>query len=410
MYRDVRMRGFQRRTSVADAFKWVDAIERPVRVEAVALAAAAGRILAEDVVSAFSVPAFARSAMDGWALRAEETFGAAETDPIALQVVGTSLPGRPFSGQVEPGQAIRIMTGAALPGGADAVLRAEDGRQEGGRLQVRAAVPAQKHVGAVGEDVLAGRTVLRAGRRLRAQDVGLLSSIGVAHPVVHDRPRVGLLVTGDELLPPGSAPHGTHIVDSNAPMLRALVARDGGVVTRARLLPDDEAVLHAALAEAAAVNDIVIVMGGSSVGEEDHAPHLLATLGDLAIHGVAMRPAAPTGMGTIGDTPVFLLPGNPVSCLSAYDFFAGRAIHGLAHRPGLYGPYERVQGVLSRKIASVLGRVDYVRVRVSAEGVAPLMSRGASILSSVTEADGYVLVPQDREGYGDGQTVEVYLY
>jgi len=410
MFRDVRMRGFQRRTSVADATAWVEGLEPAGRVEAVALADAADRILAEEVVSAFSVPAFARSAMDGWALCAEETFGAAETDPIGLRVVGTSLPGRPYAGTITRGEAVRIMTGAALPEGADAVLRAEDGRQEDERLQVRAAVPAQKHVGAVGEDILAGRPVLVRGRRLRPPDVGLLSSIGVGHPVVHTQPRVCLLVTGDELLPPGATPEGVRIVDSNSPMLRALVQRDGGLVTRARMLPDDEPVLRAALQEAAAANDVVIVIGGSSVGEEDHAPRLLATLGDLAIHGIAMRPAAPTGMGTIGSTPVFLLPGNPVSCLSAYDFFAGRLIHRFSYRPGPYGPYECVEGVLTRKITSVLGRMDYVRVRVSAAGVTPLMSRGASILSSVTEADGYVLVPQDSEGYADGRAVQVYLY
>lgn len=410
MFRDVRMRGFQRRTSVEDVLDWVAGFEAAGRVEPVALGDAAGRILAEDVVSRFSVPAFARSAMDGWAVRAEETFGAAETDPIALSVVGTSLPGRPHAGGIAPGQAIRIMTGAALPEGADAVLRAEDGRQVEAELQVRAPVPAQKNVGAVGEDILAGRTVLETGRHLRAQDVGLLSSIGVAHPVVFARPRVFLLATGNELLPPGAAPEGVRIVDSNSPMLRALVRRDGGVVTRARILPDEEAVLGASLHEAAASNDVVIVMGGSSVGEEDHAPRLLSTLGDLAIHGVAMRPAAPTGMGTIGETPVFLLPGNPVSCLSAYDFFAGRLIHSFARRSWPYDPYRHVQGVLSRKISSVLGRVDYVRVRMDGECVAPLMSRGASILSSVTEADGYVLVPQDSEGYVDGQTVRVYLY
>ena len=376
-------------------------------MERVGLAGCAGRILAEDVISAYAVPAFPRAAMDGWAVRGEETFGAKEDDPGDLAVVGLSLPGRPWASALEPGQAVRIMTGAPVPDGADAVLRAEDGEETDGRLAVRAPVPPGRHVGAVGEDVAVGARILASGRLLRPQDVGLAASVGCAVLRVRRRPRVALVVTGDELLPPGMAPEGAKIVDSNAPMLDALVARDGGVLAEPLRLPDDRDALARALADAP--GDALLVSGGSSVGQEDHAPTLLAEHGELAFHGVALRPASPAGVGVLGGRPVFLLPGNPVSCLCAYDFFAGRLVRRLAGRDPAW-PYRSVTAPLARKVSSVLGRVDYVRVRVTAGGVEPLMSRGASILSSTTEADGFLIVPRDSEGWPEGEPVETFLY
>jgi len=407
MFHDVRMRGFRRRADVEEVQAWIDGWAIEARLEDVALDDAAGRVLANALTSGVNVPTFARAAMDGWAVRGEDTFGAAETDPLMLEVVGTSLPGRPHEETVRPGQAVRIMTGAAVPDGADTILRAEDGHQEGGDLSVRAAVAIGRHVGAPGEDILAGRKVLPRGRRLRPQDLGVASSIGYPTLRVHARPGVHLIVTGDEVLPAGRVATGTCIVDANAPMLRALVRRDGGCVTGFEMLPDDATTIEVAMRAARA--DVLLVTGGSSVGQEDHAPRLLDALGELCWHGVGLRPAAPAGAGSIGEMAVFLLPGNPVSCLCAYDFFAGRLVRRMAGRAPAW-PYAVRRGVLTRKIASVLGRVDYVRVRMVGEGVAPLMARGASILSSTTEADGFVIVPRDHEGWPPGHEVDVHLY
>ena len=403
------MRGFAERTDVATAQAWVDALPAAQRAERVALAAAAGRVLAEDLVSPVDVPPFARAAMDGWAVRGADTFGAAETDPSSLTLVGSALPGRPFPGVVGAGEAARIMTGAPLPQGADAVLPAEQGEERAGVVLVREPVPPQRHVGAVGEDVRAGTRVLAAGRLLRPQDLGLAASVGSGELSVLAPPSVSLLITGDELLCAGERPDAARarIVDSNSPMLAALIERDGGRVAETLRVADGEASVRAALERAD--GDIVLVSGGSSVGLEDHAPCLLAALGTLVFHGLALRPASPTGMGLLGRRPVFLLPGNPVSCLCAYDLLAGRAIRaraGLSPEP----PYAVRTLPLARKIASVLGRVDYVRVRIVDGGVEPLMSRGASILSSTTEADGYVLVPRDLEGWPEGASVDVFLY
>jgi molybdopterin molybdotransferase len=418
----VRLRGFAARADVEQVERFLAARSEPLPPERVPLLACAGRVLAEDVRAAAAVPGFARSAMDGFALRGEDSFGASDYDPIRLKLLGQALPGRPFAGRVGAGEAVRIMTGAPLPEGADAVAMAEVCREEGGLVAITEPVAPQKNVGAIGEDVRAGEIVLRAGRRLRPQDAGLIASIGVARVSCYRRPRVQLVITGDELLPPGVTPSGARIADSNSVVLRALVARDGGVARDAAPLPDRREVIRLALASSDA--DVILVSGGSSVGVEDHAPGLVAELGTLDFHGIAMRPSSPTGVGrlprrregALGSDPkapserfVFLLPGNPVSCLCAYEFFAGPTIRALGGRSRTW-PHRRVRLPLARKLASQIGRVDYVRVAIEDGRVAPLATAGASILSSTVRAAGCVIVPRGREGMAEGEEVEVLLY
>ncbi len=403
---DVRMRGFARRTTVAEALSWVDRHVVRLPDERIPVAEVAGRVLAREVSSTVDVPQFARSMMDGFALRASDTLGASPYNRLTLEVIGESLPGRPFEGRVGRGQAVRIMTGAALPEGADAVLPVELLEIEPGRIHAQGDVSPGKHVGRIGEDVAAGDAVLPEGRLLRPQDAGVLASIGAGEVDVVRRPRVRIVVTGNELLPAGSRPEACKIVDSNGPMLAALVRRDGGVAVHPGIVPDEpEAILEAMRSEA----DVVLVSGGSSVGEEDHAPALLAAHGELPIHGIAMRPSSPTGIGLLDGRLVFLIPGNPVSCLCAYDFFAGRAIRALGGRPADW-PYRRIRARLGRKIVSTVGRLETMRVRLAEDRVEPLAIGGASVLSSTTRADGFVLVPPDCEGYPPGTEVEVYLY
>ena len=405
--RDVRMRGFAQRMDVEEVERLLRGHTAVLPSESVELADLVGRVLTEAVEARVDVPSFDRSAMDGYAVRGEDTFGASDYGPLALQIVGEAYPGRPFDGRVGPGEAVRIMTGAPLPAGADAVVMAEVCTEADARVEVREAVSPRKHVGAVGEDIRSGDVVLHAGRRLRAQDAGLLASIGVARAGCVRRPRVRMAITGDELLPAGSQPEGAQIVDSNSPMLRALVERDGGVDAGCELLPDRPERIRAALEAGGA--DVVLVSGGSSVGQEDHAPRVVAELGTLDFHGVSMRPSSPAGGGRIGEHAVFLLPGNPVSCLCAYEFFAGPTIRALGGRSRRW-PHVRVRLPLARKISSQVGRTDYVRVGIEAGLVVPLATSGASILSSTVRADGVVLVARDLEGMPEGAEVEVLLY
>jgi molybdopterin molybdotransferase len=405
---DVRMRGLRDRSEVEDVLGILQARTARLEGENVTPGAAAGRVLAEPVMSMVDVPGFARAAMDGFAVRAEDTFGADAYNPLPLTLIGEALPARPFASEVGPGQAVRVMTGAPMPVGADAVLMAEVAQVESAdRVLAREAVSPGRHVGRVGEDVAKGREVLPSDRRLRPQDLGLLASIGAGTVNVVRRPRVAILVTGDELLPPGSIPEGYRIVDSNSPMIEALVARDGGTALSVQYLPDRYEAVREAIHDARA--DIVLISGGSSVGKEDHAPRAVAELGELAVHGVALRPASPTGVGFIPPRTVFLLPGNPVSCLCAYDLFAGRVVRKLGGQQWDL-PYRRTQLPLASKIVSAVGRVDYVRVGVAGDLVHPIAVSGASILSTTVKADGFVLVDRDREGFAPGESVEVWLY
>ncbi len=406
---DVRMRGFTQRSTVEAAWSWIDTVLPPLSrlpTETADLWSAAGRVLAVDMTSEINVPGFARSMMDGFAVRSEETYGATAYSPLPFRILGDCLPGRPFSMTVGKGEAVRIMTGAPLPAGADAVLPVELARVDDASVLAMDQLSPGRHVGQVGEDLRAGEVILRAGRVLRAQDLGVLSSVGVGAVTVIRRPRVRIVITGNELLPAGSLPAGHCIVDANGPMLKALVARDGGEAIVPGIIPDQPDAFLAALSEAA---DVVLVSGGSSVGQEDFVPNLLAAQGELAIHGVAMRPSSPAGMGRMNGRLVFLQPGNPVSCLCAYDFFAGRAIRALSGRAKDW-PHEKRRMILGRKLVSTVGRVDYARVVVTGDVAEPLAISGASILSSTTRADGFVIVPSDSEGYPPGAEIEVYLY
>ncbi len=408
-YVDPRMRGFRVRADVSEVLALIDARVRPLGTEEIPLAEAWGRVLADEVVATAAVPAFDRAAMDGYAVRGTESFGADLYAPALFRLIGVARPGRAYQGVLGPGEAVEIATGASIPAGADTVVPVEFTVRSGDEVRVTEAVPVGRHVGRTAEDLAPGTVALSTGRVLRPQDLGVLSGLGSrAVPVVR-RPRVAILVTGAELLPAGSPAAGDRFADMNSPMLTALVARDGGVARVIGPLPDDRATLGQAIVEATADSDVLLISGGSSTGPEDQAPGLVAELGELAIHGVAIRPASPSGIGFLGARPVLLLPGNPVSCLCAYDFFAGRVIRRLAGRPSEW-PYRPVSLPLATKLVSAVGRVDYARVRVRDGRVEPLAIGGASILSSTTRADGFVVIPAGLEGYPAGAEVCVWRY
>jgi len=410
-FRDVRMRGFRDRAEVKDVLALLRSRIQPLPAEEVELHDAAGRVLANEIVAPCDVPGFDRAAMDGYALRGRETFGAGAYSPLELNIIGISLPAKPCAVPVKAGQAVRIMTGAPLPAGTDAVLPAEFAEEKAGRLQITEPVPPGRHVGQKGEDIKAGVVVFQAGRILRPQDLGVLASLGISPLCVIRRPTVSIIVTGDELLPCGAKPEPFRIVDSNSVMLEALVHRDGGLAQIQPIVPDRREKIREAMLRTE--SDVLLISGGSSVGQEDHAPQILAEIGELCIHGVALRPASPAGVGFVTQKgrsmPVFLMPGNPVSCLCAYDLFGGPAVRRLGGRP-MDLPYRSMNLPLAAKLVSAVGRVDYVRVKVVDGRVEPLATTGASILSSTTRADGFVLVPRDSEGHGPGELVRVYFY
>jgi molybdopterin molybdotransferase len=350
--------------------------------------------------------------MDGFAAQAQDIQGATDLSPIRLKLVGEAWPGRAAESMVVSGEAIQVMTGAPMPSGADVVVPVEMAERRNGAgggddvVDVAAPLPAGKHVGRVGEDIAEGERVLGRGRRLRPQDLGVLSSIGFPELSVIRRPRVRLCLTGNELLPAGSVPRDFQITDANSPLLRPLIQRDGGECYFDGITRDDPQAILEVLQQPA---DVILISGGSSVGAEDYAPRLIREKGELPIHGISMRPSSPAGLGKLGRALVFLLPGNPVSCLCAYDFFAGRAIRALSGRPKAW-PYATTSAPLMKDLSSKLGRLDYARVKLVDGRVEPLAISGASVLSSTTKADGFVLVSENVEGFAAGTEVEVFLY
>src|SRR5678815_1099194 len=246
--RDVRMHGFRERASVSAAIAILERRVSALGVERVGVGAAYGRVAAEAVVAGVDVPSFARSAMDGFAVVGESTFGASSQAPVELALIGETKAGRSFGGALRSGEAVRITTGAPIPTGADAVVMAEVAEAIGDTVRVREAVAPGKHVSAVGEDIRRGDLVVERGRRLRPQDVGVLASVGVAEIMVVRRPRVSIVITGDEVLPAGDVPRDALISDADGPMLRALADRDGAGASELSYLPDDRDAMRALFA------------------------------------------------------------------------------------------------------------------------------------------------------------------
>lgn len=405
---DIRMKGFKEKKDVIDFLNIIDEKIYPIAdTETVSLRNASGRVLASSIKSQVKVPNFNRSAMDGYAIRGEESFGASTYSPIEFKILGLSLPGKPFGGCVTTQTAVRIMTGAPMPEGADSVIPVEIAMEKNNILKITDSIPPGKNVGKIGEDVKVGQEILPSGRKLRPQDIGILSSIGISTIPVIKKPIVDIFITGDELLKPGSLPEGYKIVDSNSVMLDSLVLRDIQIHPNIIFLEDRRDLIRDALCKSNA--DFILISGGSSVGQEDHAPSLVKELGELLIHGVALRPASPSGMGFINGKPVFLIPGNPVSCLCSYDLFASRAIRKSVGVNCEF-PYKSVVLQLSSKISSMVGRMDYVRVKINDGFAEPLAISGASLLSTTTIADGFLLVPGECEGYPSGANVKINLY
>ncbi len=399
---DVRMRGFDTLTPVARVLELINGLSGRRREELVGLSAAGGRALAQFVVATTDVPHFRRAAMDGYAARLADL-------PGNLLLAGEARAGRMFADRLLVGQVVRVMTGAPVPDEADVVIPVEQATVKGNTVRIRVVPPAGKHVIGVGEDVAAGQHVFSSGRRLRPQDVGLLSSLGIPEVAVFAKPRVKIVTTGGELLPAGTPPTGFQIPDSNSVMLRAFAERDGGTVTAVHV-PDDPARIRAEVT--ADDYDVLLTTGGTSVGVDDHTPPVVRSLATTFVHGVDMKPGMPTGFGILPDgRAVFLLPGNPVGCLFAYDLLARVLIQRLAGRPPVW-PYPMADLTLSEPIISKAGRVDYVRVRMDLTDrkAIPFVSGGAANLSGPVAADGFIIVDAAVDRLDAGTPTMFYLY
>jgi molybdopterin molybdotransferase len=383
---------------------------RPLPPEQVALGDALGRVLAEDVTSADDVPGFDNSAMDGFAVRAADTRGAVPERPVRLDVVAESRAGAPAPRELGDGQAIRISTGAMLPVGADAVLRKESASDEGEQVDALAEVEPGKEVRRAGEDVRAGELVLTAGTRLGPAELGVLASVGVAQASCARRPRVSLLVTGDELVEPGRALGPGQIRNSNAFTIAAQVAAAGAELAESRMVPDDRGRTVEAVRDGLG-SDVLVVCGGVSVGPHDHVKPAFAELGvEEVFWGVALRPGHPTWFGSHDGALVFGLPGNPVSAMVTFQLFVLPALDALA---GVARRRRRVTAVIDEPYRKQPGRLHAVRCRLEARDdgwhVRPTKAQGSHVLTSMLGAGALALLEPERGDVAAGERVEIEL-
>jgi molybdopterin molybdotransferase len=310
---------------------------------------------------------------------------------------------------VDTGCAVQVESGAPLPAGADAVVRLEHATREGaGTIAVIAPVFAGQDIERAGDHAKRGSVLVGAGRQLDGGTVGLLASAGCERVSVVGRPRVRCLLAADGVRDAGGALLPGALYDANGPMLAALIARDGGIMMEQQRVGRDRAGLREALALPGA--DVVVVAGGTGPGAGDVAAAVLAEAGELAVHGIALRPGESAGAGRVAGSPVFLLPGAPAACLWAYEFLAGRAIRRLAGL-GAELPFPSRTLRTTRKIASEIGTVEVWPVRCGGEGEAEPLAPFAEVgLVAAAQADGFVLVPETREGYPEGAMVTVHLH
>ena len=353
-----------------------------------------GRVTAEPVWASRSSPAADLAAMDGIAVRSEQTRGASPTTPL----------------QLPPERYVAVDTGDPMPEGFDAVVMREHVHYEGPAAEIMAAVPPYQHMRSIGEDVSAGELLLPEGHRLRPVDIAAAAAAGATEVVVHRRPRVAVIPTGDEIVPVGSAPLHGEILDTNSMMLVAQAREAGCEAWATAIEPDDVERIGAAIRAAASEADLVIVVAGSSAGRDDYTARVIGDLGVLAVHGVAVRPGHPVVLGVVDATPVVGCPGYPVSAALTFEIFAAPL---LARLEGV-SPAQRatVSARLARKLPSVVGMDDWVRVRlgsVRGEVVASPLPRGAGVLTSLVRADGLLPVPAGVEGHHAGDRVSVEL-
>jgi molybdopterin molybdotransferase len=425
---DRRTAGFKDRTRVAAARERLLSAAVPHdRTERRPLGSADGRPLAETVTAPRPVPGYDRAAMDGWAVRARDTFGASDRSPTALRVAAAAAESEPDAA-VGPEEAVRVHTGSELPAGADAVVMIEQTETVGEELEVFDAVTEGENVGPVGEDVAEGQRLFEAGHTLRPSDLGLLKSVGVDEVSVYERPTVGVIPTGEELVQ--SDPGPGEVVETNGLTVSRLVERWGGVATYRDVVTDDEAALRAAV-QRDLTRDVVVTTGGSSVGERDLIPEVVDELGEVLVHGVALKPGHPVALGVVEETPVVMLPGYPVACIVNAVQFLRPLLKRVGHLEDR--PFPTVEARLARKIPSEPGVRTFARVRldgaeddgdadadVSADvgtdvdaaesdvrTATPTRASGSGVLSSVALADGWVVVPEEREGFAAEETVTV---
>lgn len=373
-----------------------------------------GCVLARDVVAERDIPDFASSAMDGFAVRSNDVTDATPSEPIELRVVGRALIGRRPESTVGGGEAVRIATGAPIPAGADTIVPIENAEPMGETVvRILAGNRAGGHIRPSGEDARIGQPLVRAGRRLGAPEMGLLATAGASHPLVHPRPRVVVLSTGDELIAPSQSPQFGQVHDSNAYLLFGALREAGASPVMAGIVADDVDAFRDAVLNHLVQADAFVSSGGVSVGERDVVKAAFVQRGEVDFYRVAMQPGMPQGFGHVEGKPYFGLPGNPVSVFVSFEVFIRPALMKMMGRTRLFRP--KVRATLADEVVGPRGKTQFARVLVRPRGgggyeATPTGGRGSNLIGTVARANGLAIVPAGVERAAPGEDVDVWLF
>jgi molybdopterin molybdotransferase len=404
-----RLKGFQKLTLIDEALqKWLNILQiKKPREVTVPLIEALNRVSATESIAKEDLPNFDKSAVDGYALKARETKGASQFNPIVFQI--TELE------KIGSKQAKQIWTGNPLPKGANAVVMIENTKKTGEKLEVWVQLATGGNVSNKGEDVRKGEKILEAGTRLAPYHLALLAAMGNSEVKVAEKPLIAILATGNELVEAGNNSSENRIFDSNRVMLAAMCHELGAETVNLGIAKDDKVDISEKLEIGLQECDAVITTGGTSVGGLDLVPDVVNNSGKpgLVVHGIALRPAMPTGLAAVDEKPVVILSGNPVAAIIGFEVFARPLICKMLGMKKTE-PRPIVNAVMTRKVATALGRRTFVRVRVIKKNggffVGPVSARGSGTISTMTRGNGFVIVPENREGVREGEIVLVHLF
>ena len=375
-------------------------------VESVPLEEALGRVLAEDVVSPIDVPPFDRATVDGYAVKAEDTFMASESEPVRLKVIGEVHAGDAPALKPGRGEAVYISTGASLPEGTDAVIQFEDVERVGDEILVFKPAYPTMGVMKAGVDIGKGKLLLRKGTRLTFKETALLSAVGIAKVPVFRRPKVAVISTGSEIIPPGEELTPGKIYDINGRAITDAVRELGGEAVFLGIARDDRESLKALIEKGLECCDIILLSGGASGGVRDLTSSIIEELGEVKIHGIAIQPGKPTVIGIVDGKPVFGLPGYPTSCLTNFTLLVAPLLRKLIGRES---EVRKVKKRLAHKVFSVKGRRQFLPVRIEGDKAVPIL-KGSGAVTSFVNADGFIEVPENVEILEAGEEVEVTFF
>jgi molybdopterin molybdotransferase len=405
----VRLKGFQQLTPVDDALRtWLNILQiKRCKEVTVPLHQALNRVLAENIIAKEDLPRFDRSAVDGYALRSKDTSGASQFKPALFQITD--------SGEVKSKQARQVWTGNAIPRGANAVAMLENTQSRDGEIEVWVQLALGENVSKKGEDVRKGENAVKAGTRLKPYHLGLLAALGSSKVKVAEKPRIAVLATGNELAEVGSKPADSQIFESNSVMLSAMCHELDAEPVNLGIAKDDANEITEKLRIGLLNSDAVITTGGTSVGGLDLVPDAVNRMGKPGVvaHGIAIRPGMPTALAVLKGKPVIVLSGNPVAAIIGFEVFARPLVCKML---GMKKEEVRpvIKAIMTRKMATALGRKTYVRVRVlQVNGefrAEPVSARGSGAISTMTRGNGFVIVPENREGLSEGELVTVHLF